>query len=90
MPLKGNLPVTIKTEEKQITKVHIQNRFLRPVLAAGLGLVLAGRAMAQQTVTPLHSFTMLTAPQETNGDGAFPYAGDEFRRRPGRQAGRHQ
>jgi uncharacterized repeat protein (TIGR03803 family) len=74
MPLKGNLPVTIKTEEKQITKVHIQNRFLRPVLAAGLGLVLAGRLPAQ-TFTTLHSFTAPAGPPGTNSDGASPQAG---------------
>jgi uncharacterized repeat protein (TIGR03803 family) len=61
--------VTTKAEEKKIMKGHIQNRFLLPVLAAGLGLVLTGR-LAAQTFTNLHSFTALVS--TTNSDGANP------------------
>jgi uncharacterized repeat protein (TIGR03803 family) len=43
-------------------------------LAAGLGLVLTGRLMAQ-TFTNLHSFTTLSAFPYTNSDGASPVAG---------------
>jgi hypothetical protein len=56
-------------------KVHIQNRFLRPVLATGLGLVLAGRLPAQ-TFTTLHSFTAPAGPSPgTNHDGYWPDGG---------------
>ena len=62
-------------------KTHITNLFLLPALIAGLGLLPAGRLMAQ-SFTSLHSFTALV-PYFTNsdgvfhhnGDGAYPYAG---------------
>jgi len=48
-------------------KTLIKNLFLLPVLIAGLGLLLTGRATAQ-TFTTLHSFT-------NGSDGGLPYAG---------------
>jgi uncharacterized repeat protein (TIGR03803 family) len=71
---KENLLVTTKAEEKEIMKVHIRNRFLLPVLAAGLGLALTGR-LAAQTFTNLHVFKALSAFPYTNSDGATPVAG---------------
>jgi uncharacterized repeat protein (TIGR03803 family) len=49
-------------------KVHIRNRFLLPVLAAGLGLMVTARLTAQ-TFTNLHDFS------GSPGDGALPGAG---------------
>jgi uncharacterized repeat protein (TIGR03803 family) len=61
--------VTTKVEEKKIMKGHIRDWFLLPVLAAGLGLMPAGR-LAGQTFTNLHSFTAVVS--TTNSDGANP------------------
>src|SRR5207237_1102571 len=47
--------------------------FLLPALIAGLGLILAGRIMAQ-TFRTLYSFTGLDT-NHFNSDGAYPYAG---------------
>ena len=55
-------------------KVHIRNRFLLPVLAAGLGLMVTARLTAQ-TFTNLYVFTALSAFPYTNSDGANPVAG---------------
>jgi uncharacterized repeat protein (TIGR03803 family) len=44
------------------------------VLIAGLGLILAGRVMAQ-TFTTLHSFTATDPNTFINSDGAYPWAG---------------
>jgi uncharacterized repeat protein (TIGR03803 family) len=52
-------------------KTNIKNRLLLPVLTAGLGLIMAGRVMAQ-TFTILHRFTATSGPLSTNSDGAYP------------------
>ena len=55
-------------------KPPIKNLFLLPVLMAGLGLILAGRATAQTFMT-LHSFTTTSGSLSANGDGANPSGG---------------
>jgi uncharacterized repeat protein (TIGR03803 family) len=53
-------------------KTLIKNLFLLPVLLAGLGLILTGRATAQ-TFTTLHSFTGISdSPPYGNSDGVNP------------------
>lgn len=59
--------------QNQVMKTFIKKLFLAPALIAGLGLMLAGHATAQ-TFTNLHSFTMISSPYYTNGDGAAPLA----------------
>ncbi len=51
-----------------------RSRVLRPVLKAGLALILAGRVTAQ-TFTTLHSFTSQYGDPAGNTDGAHPEAG---------------
>jgi uncharacterized repeat protein (TIGR03803 family) len=53
-------------------KTRTQNLFLLPALAAGLGLILAGQAAAQN-FTVVHSFATVT--NSANSDGADPIAG---------------
>jgi uncharacterized repeat protein (TIGR03803 family) len=60
-------------------KIRLKNQFLLPVLLAGLGLMLAGRAPAQ-TFTVMHTFAVSSGgsflnDNLTNSDGAVPNAG---------------
>src|ERR1041385_4621323 len=58
-------------ESGSLMKTETKSLFLRPVLIAAFGLMLAGRVTAQ-TFTTLHSFTALI--NSTNSDGRYPEA----------------
>jgi len=63
-----------KKKLKAIMKTRSVHSSLVPVLLAGLGLLLAGRAPAQ-TFTTLHSFTLPNGNGSPNSDGTYPYDG---------------